>query len=393
MDDGRLRILIIRSGGSIAPHIINNYDRAFKSIGVFTYLLDIRQGISEDQVNLISEFNPDLALCYGLNGLIPIEDGYLFRFMGIPLVCLHFDNPFFVIGQHHKQEMINYHRFYYHFVWDKYYLDLMKNEGYQNVNRILLATDLQEFYPIHVENGYHQNAVVFVGRILSKVDLNISDHPLVNEFVSQVISKKTKDLSRPTFDICLELFHNSKYSQIAGIYFTNPVAFWQQLYVAIHVNGSSMIRRHVVEHIRTEELHIYGARDWNAPGVTMHSEVEYGYELSRVFQSYAININISGLQLETSVNNRLFDIYAARGFLLTDYRDDVKTIFPYHWNSICYRSVDELNEKIEYFLTHPKEREEITNDLYQCIQTSHAYKNRAIEILQSIQLHTQKKSK
>jgi len=56
-----------------------------------------------------------------------------------------------------------------------------------------------------------------------------------------------------------------------------------------------------------------------------------------------------------SVSNRIFDVTASGGFVLTDYLPEIEQIYG---NSVAtYKDYYEFKEKLEYYLAHPDERE------------------------------------
>jgi hypothetical protein len=51
-----------------------------------------------------------------------------------------------------------------------------------------------------------------------------------------------------------------------------------------------------------------------------------------------------------------------------------------------YHNDDDLGEKINYYLSNPKEREEIAKRVYDFIYENHTYENRAKLILSKIEI-------
>jgi spore maturation protein CgeB len=89
------------------------------------------------------------------------------------------------------------------------------------------------------------------------------------------------------------------------------------------------------------------------------------YAVTRnLYAGSKINLNITGIQFDHAVVNRVIDVSAAGGFILTDWKADLKKITSVS-EEISYRTIEELNEKIAYYLTHEDERLEIANQLHQ----------------------------
>ncbi|GEM_PF-2941780 len=81
--------------------------------------------------------------------------------------------------------------------------------------------------------------------------------------------------------------------------------------------------------------------------------------LSEIFRRTKINILVSNMILQSGIPTKLLECLSAGGFFLTDPRYDMKDVFGDEIEIVTYRTPEELNEKIEYFLSHPKERCEI----------------------------------
>jgi spore maturation protein CgeB len=56
------------------------------------------------------------------------------------------------------------------------------------------------------------------------------------------------------------------------------------------------------------------------------------------------------------MNLRLFEVPAARGFLLTDWVAEIDGAYRQNEHVVCWRTLDELRSKIAYYLAHEDER-------------------------------------
>lgn len=386
-----MKVAIIKGPGVIAPYVMEGYIKGFSKTGHQVLKIDTSKGFSQQHVNLIKDFNPDFVLGYGFNGFIltnhqsgreTVKAG-LFRLMGIPVVALHYDNPFFGMLPEVFAEIKSYPEYYYNFIWDRCLLNLYNQSGMPPGYPIMLAADPDEFFTMEIEP--EPETLAFVGGVnLQNVEFN-QDHPLVKQFMETVVRLKLERFEIPLIQICFQALERSNFSEIKQIYLNDPCTFWTKIYYQIHAKGSPLLRYFILNSIEDVNLHVYGATNWVKENLILHDRVPYGRELSKVYQQYAINLNISSIQLETSVNNRVFDVFASKGFLLSDYKQEMELIFPDHWQEITFRNLDELGSKGEYFLTHDKERRELTEELYHIVLKRHTYQNRAQEIIEVIQ--------
>lgn len=109
------------------------------------------------------------------------------------------------------------------------------------------------------------------------------------------------------------------------------------------------------------------------------------YAVTRnLYASTKINLNITGIQFDHAVVNRVIDASAAGGFVLTDWKADLKKITSVS-KEISYRTIEELNEKIEYYLIHESERLEIADQLHQDVVQHCSYDRLVAFLLSKIQ--------
>ena len=72
------------------------------------------------------------------------------------------------------------------------------------------------------------------------------------------------------------------------------------------------------------------------------------------------------------------------GFLLTEYTEDIERYFIPDKEVVLYHSIEELLEKIEYYLHHDEEREMIRKAGQQRTLKEHTYEQRFIQIFKAM---------
>lgn len=117
------------------------------------------------------------------------------------------------------------------------------------------------------------------------------------------------------------------------------------------------------------------------PKVKNMGTVHYLHEMPLVFQHSKINLNITLRSIKNGIPLRAMDIMGAGGFLLTNYQND----FNYHFvdgeDYISYDSPEDMLTKIEYYLAHDKERNEIAENGCIKMRNEHTYEKRLEEML------------
>ena len=132
-----------------------------------------------------------------------------------------------------------------------------------------------------------------------------------------------------------------------------------------------VLSRQVTALERTEVLELLGkkgglARNLYTPektaeikGWSNKGPVDYYTSMYDVFASSKINLNITLRSIKTGISLRAFDIMGAGGFLLSNYQAEYSEYFDIGGEMAIYESYEDLLGKVEYYLSHDKEREEI----------------------------------
>lgn len=374
-----MNIAIIVGENLLERSIMRSYRDAFIDLGHRVYVKSFAQGYTENDIISIIDFKPDFIIFYGNIGILKATKGYLFRYMKIPVVCLYYDNLFFGLNPDFEEEMKNYPEYYYSFIWDDVYLDIYNKMNLPNGHKILLALDDEKFYPMDIKK---EKGIVIVGSLPKELDDFSTGNEICDKFTSDVIDLKIENIDIPVLEICDYLYKNiEEYKIVEDLYKYKTYQFWRGIYYKIHIAGGTKYRNYVASIIDDVDLYVYGECYLNKNNIHIRNRVNYGQELCKVYNSYEMNLNLSTLQLETSINNRPFDCFGSKSFVLSDYKKDLEVVFPDHYKEISFKNYNELGEKGEYYLSHEKERKEITEDLYNIIVSNHTYKHRAEYIL------------
>ncbi|MBU5314798.1 glycosyltransferase [Clostridium bornimense] len=374
-----MKIAIISHGMRLLDEILKSYKKAFERLGCRVITKSNMGGLDTRDIIDIANFKPDFVIGYGTCAMLKGSEGFAFRIFKIPVISLFYDNPFLFLDDDMIKEMESFPEYYYSFIWDEVYLDIYNKRNLPNGHKILLALDREKFYPMDITK---KNAISMVGSMPKSLDDFSTGNETCDRFIEDVINLKIDNIDIPVLEICDYLYNNvDEYRIVEDLYNKKPYQFWRGIYSKIHVSGGTRYRTFISSIIDDVDIYIYGECELKKSNIYVKEEVEYGHELCRVYNSYDMNLNLSTLQLETSINNRPFDCFGSKSFLLSDYKKDMEVIFPDHYKEITFKNLNELGEKGEYYLTHEKERREITEELYNIIINNHTYIHRARYIL------------
>lgn len=117
------------------------------------------------------------------------------------------------------------------------------------------------------------------------------------------------------------------------------------------------------------------------PSVHSKGGVSTLTEMPKVFQASKINLNMTMRPIETGLSLRIWDILGCGGFLLTNYQAEIPDYFEIGRDLETYESLEELEEKVHYYLTHEEERVEIAINGYEKAAKYHTYEIRLAQMI------------
>lgn len=117
-------------------------------------------------------------------------------------------------------------------------------------------------------------------------------------------------------------------------------------------------------------------RSVDIPGIRNMGPVEYGADMYRIFASSKINLNITLRSILTGIPLRAFDIMNAGGFFLSNYQEELCEYFVPGEDFDYYEDYEDLMNKIEYYLTHEKERCEMAVSAQKKVRSEHSLNSR-----------------
>ena len=117
----------------------------------------------------------------------------------------------------------------------------------------------------------------------------------------------------------------------------------------------------------------------------------YGLSYEDVIKAYGsskiglnLTINDNDLEKKSQMKLRIFEIVAAKTFLLTEYVDALEDCFEIGSEIETFRSIEEAKDKITFYLKNDKERESIANAGHARFIREHTSKKRLSSILDQI---------
>lgn len=105
---------------------------------------------------------------------------------------------------------------------------------------------------------------------------------------------------------------------------------------------------------------LYSASDTSlCPKAAPMGIVSYTAEMPDIFHTTKINLNITLRSITSGIPLRAIDILGCGGFLLSNYQPELCEYFTPDVDFVYFEDPDDLAEKVTYYLSHEKEREDI----------------------------------
>ena len=164
-------------------------------------------------------------------------------------------------------------------------------------------------------------------------------------------------------------------------YFINYKAVVAQQYLSVKVAEQERIRA-LTMLSENFSVDLYTNSDTSKiPHIHNKGFAQYRTEMPLIFKNSKINLNITAKSIRNGLSLRVFDVLGCGGFLITNYQNDLPELFEPGVDLEVYSSLEELHDKVGYYLTHENERISIAKNGYEKVKKFHSYDTRIQEML------------
>ena len=336
-----------------------------------------------------------------------LEEGsfdFVFSFNYIPVVsncCLAcevayvswvYDSPYIHVYSYTVLNPCNFI-----FLFDYAVYEELRREGISTVYYLPLAVNEKRLGNLACTDAYkqkYQADVSFVGSLYDEPKHRIYDKfrnisPYAKGYLDAIV-KAQKNIYG--YNFLQGLLSEDIVKEMQKAYPTDPNAKTVMSPEAIY--AEYVLARQVTAMERREILEMLGKKadvfqtvlytnnpDTYITGIANKGIVDYYDAMPYVFMNSKINLNITLKSIKTGIPLRAFDIMGSGGFLLTNYQPEMAEYFVPDEDFVYYDSYDGLLEKVEYYLSHEKERIEIAQNGANKVRTEHTMKKRIEEMV------------
>lgn len=144
-------------------------------------------------------------------------------------------------------------------------------------------------------------------------------------------------------------------------------------------------RRALIELSKHYKVNVYSNSDVSdLLRIQYCGSVDYWSEMPKVFRMSKINLNFTIPNIKSGIPLRIWDVLGCGGFLLTNYQAEIPYYFKEGEDLVCFDGLEDLCEKVGYYLEHKEERKRIAWNGYHKVREKHSYIERIHTILDTV---------
>lgn len=358
------RILLLESGYFTVAECKNGLEQ----LGHKVFMLPLGDDFIKRLLLLLVEVKPDFLLTINHLGFdVEGKLTTLLTELELPFASWFVDSPTYILYKDDRQVS----DFCSLFSWERSYLARMEEIGFESPEFLPLATDPDTFRPAAFPAPPRFRAdIAFVGN--SMTDANCKWEKKIppgtmRKFSSLALASQFAERRKPMREILRELGADA---EAAGFIDIEAALVWK---------ATQEYRQQLARRLLPLGLMIYGDSGWEKllPGCErLRPAVDYYRELPMVYNFTTINVNATSFQMNSAVNQRVFDCAACGGFLLTDHQADMHLFFEPGKDAVCFESMEEAVGLAGYYLNHEKEREMVAHSARKRVLSEHTYDRR-----------------
>lgn len=387
----RLRILFVHSEqikllGIGAALITLGHELTEYSTRINMLLIE-REQVEQLEEDL-EEGNYDLVVSYDF---IPAVSNAC-ESMKVKYYSWVYDSPLILLYTNEVKNSINYIS-----MFDKKQCERLISQGIPHLKHFPLATEVDMFSGIAIEPGdekKYRAEVSFVGGLYDNGGYTELLENGPTEYMQEAedivrsglcMWNGTSHIFEKTSDGLVEYLVQQVGRETLNHYNIDARYYCESIKLARKCNEYERIA--VLNEVAQRfEMVLYttNAERKDLKNVIIRPRINYLLEMPKVFYLSKINLNISSRSIETGIPQRVWDIMAVGGFCLTNYQTEIEDYFEIGTDIEVYHNLQELIEKIDYYLKHEEARVRIAMNGYKKVRRLHSYEQRMSEVLEWI---------
>lgn len=322
--------------------------------------------IIDKVLKAIIAYQPDMLLSIDYLGFDHVNwMSEIIDAVALPTAIWCVDNPFFLTtgfcNPAPEQTSL--------FCWDRSFIAPLKSLGCRRVHHLPLATDRTLFAP-SPSPAPHLYPLCFVGHSLKTV---------LEKWQPRIDAAQMQDAQA----LLPKLLEN-RHLLLDHIQSVQPTTDPNMVTLAFACFGAAQAyRQKILQTFAQQDLHIFGDPTWKSllPQAHYHPSVPYGAPLARIFSQSQINLNVTNLQMPETVNQRVFDIPASGGLILTDPQAELENYFDIGREVLVYQTAEQALALAQRYQKDRQGAQAIIAAAQKRIIAEHTYTHRLEKIM------------
>lgn len=368
------RVLLLTS----SYFLMGELEAAFARLGYATSLVQLpsqevgSQEFVESILTEILAFRPDFVLT--INHLGVDKEGILTNLlarMELPLASWFVDNPHLILYVYENlaSDWVTL------FTWDADNIESLQAQGFSRVHYLPLATDPHRF--AYTGSSAPARDVAFVGNsMVYKVRAKLRHYDFPDPLLDDLEAVGRDFMASGSLSVArfLEQDRPHVFAAFRDLPDVDTRLAFETL---ITWQATLLYRLERVRELLPFAPLVVGDPGWHEilpeGGWTYHRELNYYADLPAFYPATRINFNCTSQQMKGAVNQRVFDVPVCGGFLLTDHRRQMESLFEPGREIVCYQEPGEIPDLVRHYLRRDGERARITAAARSRILAEHTY--------------------
>lgn len=277
------------------------------------------------------------------------------------------------------------------FTYRRANVDALRNVGFTHVDYLPIAANPETRHPVDLTNAERiqwGSDVSFVG---SSLEFERRNYEAKYYMQISRSSLGSAEWGKDLLDAALgEQQHDWSHYQVPQIFdrLAPTVVPFLRRNLARYAGeiASAERRRQFVKRLLPYGIKVWGDEGWSdAVGSSYQGAAGHFRELNHIYCGSKINLDVNRLNQNDIVPIRIFDILATGAFVLADYSPALEELFEIGSEIDCYRTPDEMETKVVYYLEHPDHASTIASRGRAAVLARHTVRQRVQHMLAQVE--------
>jgi spore maturation protein CgeB len=333
--------------------------------------------------NAIRSARPDFVLT--VNHLGFDHEGMvtgLLNSLSLPFASWYVDSPHLIL-RHYVNNISPYLTI---FLWDEDYLSILRNLGFDSVEYLPLGTDDSIFKPLTSSSFKMKKLksdICFVGNSMVKKTRSKLNKCGVNGDLKKYFYDVSTSYLESEHLIVRELL-KEQYPNLYDEILTYPDANALGYETAVTWYATLKYREKLVKKLKNFKPTVVGDSGWSemlGNEFSIIREMNYYDDLPAFYNVNKLHFNATSRQMKQGVNQRIFDVPACKGVLITDWTRQLENLMEPDREIVAYKNADEIPDLVDKLIKDDPLRKSLGEDGYRRIKEEHTYSHRLEKLI------------